>query len=115
MADKLVLLEQYSNRSQHSHICTHVYKVLLRECEEARGGVASSTSFLSPHDSSGVISSSSQVISQELVDFRNIDELQEQNQRLLGVVRELSEQNEKQERQSIEEQTRVRLWWCVLF
>ena len=70
-----------------------------------------STSILS-HDlsrdiSSGDISSSSQVISEHLVDFKNIDELQEQNQRLLQVVRDLSEQNEEREKQTIEEQTQV--------
>lgn len=85
-------------------------QVLLKECEEARGGVAS-TSLLShelPHDiSSGDISSSSQVISEHLVDFKSIEELQEQNQRLLQVVRDLSEQNEERERQTIEEQTQV--------
>lgn len=60
------------------------------------------------HDlSSGDISSSSQVITQHLVDFRNIDELQEQNQRLLEVVRELSEQNEERERQTLEQHTSV--------
>lgn len=77
----------------------------MKECEEARGGVASTSM---SHDlSSGDISSSSQVISQHLVDFRNIDELQEQNQRLLKVVRELSEQNEERERQTLEQQTEV--------
>ena len=85
-------------------------QVLLKECEEARGGVAS-TSLLShdlSHDiSSGDISSSSQVISEHLVDFKSIEELQEQNQRLLQVVRDLSEQNEERERQTIEEQTQV--------
>ena len=82
-----------------------VLQVLLKECEEARGGVASTSM---SHDlSSGDISSSSQVISQHLVDFKNIDELQEQNQRLLKVVRELSEQNEERERQTVEQQTEV--------
>lgn len=56
---------------------------------------------------SGDISSSSQVISQQLVDFRNIEELQEQNQRLLGAIRELSQQNEEHEKQTREEQTKV--------
>ena len=53
------------------------------------------------------ISSSSQVISQELVDFRSVEQLQEQNQRLLMVVRELSEQNEERERQTVADQTKV--------
>lgn len=70
-----------------------------------------STSLLShdlSHDiSSGDISSSSQVISEHLVDFKSIEGLQEQNQRLLQVVRDLSEQNEERERQTIEEQTQV--------
>lgn len=91
------------------HVPLHVpLQVLLKECEEARGGVASSNPL--PYDvtESGDISSSSQIISRELVDFRSIEELQEQNQRLLGVVRELSQQNEEREKQTIEEQTRVR-------
>ena len=84
-------------------------QVLLKECEEARGGVASSTSLLAHSMSSGEITSSSHVISRELVDFRSIEELQEQNQRLLGVVRGLSQQNEEQEKQTIQEQTKVEL------
>lgn len=81
----------------------------MKECEEARGGVASSSSALSYSGmtESADISSSSQVISQELVDFRNIEQLQEQNQRLLSVVRELSQQNEERERQTVQDQTRV--------
>lgn len=81
----------------------------MKECEEARGGVASSSILSHDLTGTGDISSSSQIISQQLVDFRNIEELQEQNQRLLGVVRELSEQNEEQERRTVEEQTRVSL------
>ena len=82
-------------------------QVLLKECEEARGGVASSSVMSHDHTDAGDISSSSQIISQQLVDFRNIEELQEQNQRLLGVVRELSQQNEERERQTVEDQTKV--------
>lgn len=84
-----------------------VLQVLLKECEEARGGVASSSIMSHDLTDAGDISSSSQIISQQLVDFRNIEELQEQNQRLLKVVRELSEQNEEREKQTVEEQTRV--------
>ncbi len=54
------------------------------------------------------ISSSSQIISQHLVGFRNIEEMQEKNQQLLLTVRELSQQNEERERQTVEEQTMVR-------
>ena len=63
--------------------------------------------------SSGDISSSSQVISEHLVDFKSIEDLQEQNQRLLEVVRELSEQNEDRERQTIEDQTQVGACSCI--
>ena len=82
--------------------------MLLKECEEARGGVASSSLLSHEVTESGDISSSSQVVSEQLVEFRSISELQEQNQRLLGVVRELSAQNEERERQTVEEQTKVR-------
>lgn len=66
-----------------------------------------SSSFLSHDTIESDISSSSQVISQQLVDFRNIEELQEQNQRLLGVVRELSEESETREKLTIKAQTEV--------
>ena len=41
---------------------------------------------------------SNQVISDHLVLFRNVEELQEQNQKLLAVVRELGETREKEEK-----------------
>ncbi|XP_028258741.1 translocated promoter region b, nuclear basket protein [Parambassis ranga] len=50
--------------------------------------------------SSASISSASQVISQHLVTFRSVEELQEQNQRLLQVVRDLSDAQEKEEFES---------------
>ncbi|KAJ7387985.1 hypothetical protein OS493_040594, partial [Desmophyllum pertusum] len=71
-------------------------QVLLKECEEARGGVVSSEPRLHPMSSTEV-TSSSQVISEHLVTFRSIEELQQQNQKLLGVIRELSEEKEKRE------------------
>ncbi|XP_046856770.1 nucleoprotein TPR-like isoform X3 [Xenia sp. Carnegie-2017] len=75
-------------------------KVLLKECEEARGSVVSTTSSMGLDEltqSYNEVSSSSEVISKRLVTFRNIEELQEQNQRLLTVIRELSEEKEKEE------------------
>ncbi|XP_064382187.1 nucleoprotein TPR-like isoform X2 [Halichondria panicea] len=85
-------------------------KILLKECEEARGGVASSS--MVSHDyhmdvSSSDISSSSQMITRQLVEFRSIEELQEQNQRLLSVVRELGEQNEQQEKETLDQRTQA--------
>ena len=80
---------------------------MLREVEDARGGVASTSSYFMQNVDSSDISSSSQVITRELVDFRNIEELQEQNQRLLNVVRELSQQNEELEQGNVQKQTEV--------
>lgn len=47
-------------------------QVLLKECEEARGGVVSSESSMHPM-SSAEVTSSSQVISEHLVTFRSVD------------------------------------------
>ncbi|XP_069050175.1 nucleoprotein TPR isoform X2 [Lepisosteus oculatus] len=69
-------------------------RVLLIELEEARGNhVVREEEEVSSAD----ISSSSEVISQRLVTFRNIEELQQQNQRLLVALRELGEAREKEE------------------
>ena len=84
-------------------------KVLLRECEAARGNVTMTQDDISSSD----ITSSSQVIiiilcwmldtlfiqviSDHLVTFRSLEELQDQNQRLLAVVRTLSEEKEREE------------------
>ena len=75
--------------------------MLLKELEQARGTVVS-TSLPEP----GVmdVSSSSQVITERLVTFRSIEELQEQNQKLLTVVRDLSEHQELTEKDSESEQ-----------
>ncbi|XP_048581842.1 nucleoprotein TPR isoform X2 [Nematostella vectensis] len=72
-------------------------QVLLKECEEARGGLVSTT-----EESVAEVSSSSQVISKHLVTFKTIEELQQQNQKLLAVVRELSEEKEKKEMEGTE-------------
>ncbi|KAK1796183.1 hypothetical protein P4O66_008871, partial [Electrophorus voltai] len=69
-------------------------RVLLIELEEARGNHV-----LREDDdvSSADVSSSSQVISQHLVTFRSVEELQQQNQRLLVTLRELGQQQEQGE------------------
>lgn len=73
-------------------ICTQV-RVLLIELEEARGNHV-----LHEEDvSSGDVSSTSEVISQHLVTFRSVEELQKQNQRLLVALRDLSDAQEKEE------------------
>lgn len=71
-------------------------KVLLIELEEARGNYVQRDDDVS----SANISSSSEVITQHLVTFRNIDELQEQNQKLLVALRELGDAKEKEEQEA---------------
>ncbi|XP_064188203.1 translocated promoter region b, nuclear basket protein isoform X2 [Anguilla rostrata] len=69
-------------------------RVLLIELEEARGNhVIRDEEEVSSAD----ITSTSEVISQRLVTFRSVEELQQQNQRLLVALRELGEAQEKEE------------------
>ncbi|KAM9848441.1 translocated promoter region b, nuclear basket protein [Aulostomus maculatus] len=69
-------------------------RVLLIELEEARGNHV----LLDEEEvSSADVSSTSEVISQHLVTFRSVEELQKQNQRLLVTLRELSDAQEKEE------------------
>ncbi|XP_071982834.1 nucleoprotein TPR [Engystomops pustulosus] len=71
-------------------------RVLLIELEEARGNHVHRDDDVS----SANISSSSEVITQHLVTFRNVDELQEQNQKLLVALRELGDAKEKEEQEA---------------
>ncbi|CAI5635571.1 unnamed protein product [Oreochromis niloticus] len=68
-------------------------RVLLIELEEARGNHVIHEEEVSSAD----VSSTSEVISQHLVTFRSVEELQKQNQRLLAALRDLSEAQEKEE------------------
>ncbi|KAM7409722.1 hypothetical protein PAMA_001286 [Pampus argenteus] len=68
-------------------------RVLLIELEEARGNHVLHEDELSSAD----VSSTSEVISQHLVTFRSVEELQQQNQRLLVALRDLSDAQEKEE------------------
>uniref|UniRef100_A0AAQ6A7Z6 Nucleoprotein TPR n=1 Tax=Amphiprion ocellaris TaxID=80972 RepID=A0AAQ6A7Z6_AMPOC len=68
-------------------------RVLLIELEEARGNHVLHDEEVSSAD----VSSTSEVISQHLVTFRSVEELQKQNQRLLVALRELSDAQEKEE------------------
>ncbi|XP_039591515.1 translocated promoter region b, nuclear basket protein isoform X1 [Polypterus senegalus] len=72
-------------------------RVLLMELEEARGNhVIREDEEVSSAD----ISSSSEVISQHLVTYRDIQDLQQQNQRLLVALRELGEAKEREEQET---------------
>ncbi|TSW21800.1 Nucleoprotein TPR [Bagarius yarrelli] len=72
----------------------HQVRVLLIELEEARGNhVVRDEDDLCSAD----VSSTSEVISQHLVSFRSVEELQQQNQRLLVALRDLGEEQEKGE------------------
>ncbi|KAK2835272.1 hypothetical protein Q5P01_015756 [Channa striata] len=68
-------------------------RVLLIELEEARGNHVIHEEELS----SANVSSTSEVISQHLVTFRSVEELQKQNQRLLVALRELGDAQEAEE------------------
>ncbi|CAM1301249.1 TPR (predicted), partial [Pycnogonum litorale] len=82
--------------------------LLLKEIEIYRGNYV-------PEDDQEVTSScpstiadesaSSIIISKHLVSFRNIEELQKQNQQLLAVVRELSDEQEAKEKSAVDSRT----------
>lgn len=68
--------------------------MLLVELEEARGNhVVRDEDDVCSAD----VSSTSEVISQHLVSFRSVEELQKQNQRLLVALRDLGEEQERGE------------------
>ncbi|KAK3261523.1 hypothetical protein CYMTET_29573 [Cymbomonas tetramitiformis] len=71
--------------------------VLLNELEEMRsaGQGARGVPASMARDSSAL--TAGQVISEQLVEFRNIQELQENNQKLLAVVRQLSDESEREQ------------------
>uniref|UniRef100_UPI003AADA419 translocated promoter region b, nuclear basket protein n=1 Tax=Centroberyx gerrardi TaxID=166262 RepID=UPI003AADA419 len=72
-------------------------RVLLIELEEARGNHVVQEEEVSSAD----ISSTSEVISQHLVTFRSVEELQKQNQRLLVALRELGDTQEQEEFEAV--------------
>lgn len=67
---------------------------LLLELEEARGNKVTKD-----NSSSTNTSSSSEVISPQQLSFRSVEELQRQNQSLLGRLRELEEEKDRQQDQ----------------
>uniref|UniRef100_H2YYC5 Nucleoprotein TPR n=1 Tax=Ciona savignyi TaxID=51511 RepID=H2YYC5_CIOSA len=81
-------------------------RFLLKEVEEIRVG---NKSLLVVNDdgSCNDVSSSSELISQTLVTFKDIGELQEQNKKLLAVIRELSDKQEQQERDGGDERSKL--------
>ncbi|XP_052775789.1 nucleoprotein TPR-like isoform X2 [Mya arenaria] len=76
-------------------------RYLVKEMEEVRGGRV-----VRDELSSNEISSSASLISDRLVTFGNIEELQEQNQKLLAVIRDLSGKHEEEENSAIDAKTR---------
>ncbi|XP_024937433.1 nucleoprotein TPR isoform X2 [Cephus cinctus] len=71
---------------------------LLKEVQESRGGAPIPTNDLSSSMMDIDDLASSQIISKKLVTFRDIEELQENNQKLLSIVRTLSSRQEEIER-----------------
>ncbi|XP_066453180.1 nucleoprotein TPR isoform X2 [Eleutherodactylus coqui] len=97
-ANKLSLVLEKENQRLELQVkdLSQQIRVLLIELEEARGNHVQRDDDVS----SANISSSSEVITQHLVTFRNIDELQEQNQKLLVALRDLGEAKEKEEQEA---------------
>ncbi|XP_064626009.1 nucleoprotein TPR-like [Lineus longissimus] len=79
-------------------------RMLVKELEEARGTCVSTSQDVA-NVSVGEVSSSSNLITEKLVTFRSIEELQEQNQKLLQVVRELSEKREEEDKMTVDAKT----------
>lgn len=71
---------------------------LVKAVEEARGGIVSHDTAFENHGRSA-----QDVISKHLVTFATIEDLQENNQKLLALVRQLSEKMENAETVPIQE------------
>ncbi|XP_069088104.1 nucleoprotein TPR isoform X2 [Pleurodeles waltl] len=97
-ANKRASVSERENQRLESQIkdLSQQIRVLLMELEEARGNHVLRDEEVYSTD----ISSSSEVITQHLVTYRNIEELQQQNQRLLVALRELGEEKEKEEQET---------------
>ncbi|XP_039274205.2 nucleoprotein TPR-like isoform X1 [Styela clava] len=96
-ARKLACMEREKKRLQveTGDLSTQI-RFLLKELEESRGHNISMDQSMDETD----VTSASDVISEHLLTFRSIKELQEQNQRLLKVVRELSAESEAREKET---------------
>ncbi|ODN06320.1 Nucleoprotein TPR [Orchesella cincta] len=104
-------MERENNRlrSQLNDLAMQV-RSLLKETEVQRGNysaVASRSVTSGVAEVPDIETSAQQVVSDRLVTFRNIEELQMQNQRLLAVVRELTESQEKATREAHETQLQL--------
>lgn len=94
---KLARMEREKQRLQIevADLSTQV-RFLLKEVEESRGNIISMDQSLDDTE----LENAANVISEHLLTFRSIKGLQQQNQRLLKVVRELSEESEARERET---------------
>uniref|UniRef100_A0A3B4UI63 Translocated promoter region, nuclear basket protein n=1 Tax=Seriola dumerili TaxID=41447 RepID=A0A3B4UI63_SERDU len=81
-----------AERQIKNHLSPHQVCSLLVELEEARGNQVTKDD-----DSSADISSTSEVISRRQLSFRSVEELQRQNQSLLGRLRELEQEKDRQQ------------------
>ncbi|CAC5399713.1 TPR [Mytilus coruscus] len=83
---------------------SHQVQFLVKEIEEVKTGRIVRSD--DDNVSSSEISSSCEAISSKLVTFRDIEDLQRQNQRLIAVIRELSEKKEEEEKLATESKTK---------
>ena len=74
------------------HLSLYKVCVLLAELEEARGNRVIKTD-----SSSADISSTSEVNNPRQLSFRSVEELQKQNQSLLGRLRELEQEKDREQ------------------
>ncbi|KAL3869712.1 hypothetical protein ACJMK2_042363 [Sinanodonta woodiana] len=95
------LVRENKKHQQQCQDLANQVKYLVKEVEELRGG-----RIVKDEAAAVEVTSSSEIISGKLVTFGNIDELQEQNQRLLAALRELSEKQEEDEKMALDSKTR---------
>ncbi|XP_063410496.1 nucleoprotein TPR-like isoform X2 [Mytilus trossulus] len=108
-ADESIRKFNHMQRENHKYQqqmldLSHQVQFLVKEIEEVKTGriVRSEDANVS----SSEISSSCEAISSKLVTFRDIEDLQRQNQRLIAVIRELSEKKEEEEKLATESKTK---------
>ncbi|XP_071164585.1 nucleoprotein TPR-like isoform X1 [Mytilus edulis] len=108
-ADESIRKFNHMQRENHKYQqqmldLSHQVQFLVKEIEEVKTGRIVRSD--DDNVSSSEISSSCEAISSKLVTFRDIEDLQRQNQRLIAVIRELSEKKEEEEKLATESKTK---------
>ncbi|KAJ1980870.1 Filament-forming protein [Dimargaris xerosporica] len=85
---------------QQVHDLGRQVQTLLREVEDDRASQVSASGLVGVLASSQARTDTDRVITEQLTTFKNIQELQQQNQRLLRVTRELADRMEREEKEA---------------